>query len=128
MAILEGGHIVPPPRTQATSRSPAPLGLKDDTLISFQSTFRKITGNPVKHSCSCLYSVCRCRVSMIAYFVNFNGKCTDKRFDGSRMSCPPNYFIRIIIALANNRLIIAPVNSTKSKSLNRIGNLKFGLI
>ena len=26
MAILEGGHIVPP-RTQATSRSPAPLGL-----------------------------------------------------------------------------------------------------
>ena len=27
MAILEGGHIVPPLRTQATSRSPAPLGL-----------------------------------------------------------------------------------------------------
>ena len=26
MAILEGGHIVPP-RTQATSRSPAPLGI-----------------------------------------------------------------------------------------------------
>ena len=31
MAILGGGHIVhivPPPRTQATSRRPAPLGLK----------------------------------------------------------------------------------------------------
>ena len=28
MAILEGGHIVPP-HTQATSRSPAPLGLMD---------------------------------------------------------------------------------------------------
>ena len=27
IAILEGGHIVPNPRTQATSRSPAPLGL-----------------------------------------------------------------------------------------------------
>ena len=40
----------------------------------------------------------------------------------------PNYFIRIIIALANNRLIIAPVYSTKSKSLNRIGNLKFVII
>ena len=31
MAILEGGHIVPP-CTQATSRSPTPLG-----LIPFQS-------------------------------------------------------------------------------------------
>ena len=40
MAILEGGHIVPP-RTQATSRSPAPLGLKEtgtaEKLKVFQS-------------------------------------------------------------------------------------------
>ena len=48
MAILEGRHIVPPPRTQATSRSPAPLGLtsvdkriiiikkkKHDVIVSF---------------------------------------------------------------------------------------------
>ena len=32
MAILEGGHIVPP-RTQATSRSPAPLGLSKPIYI-----------------------------------------------------------------------------------------------
>ena len=35
MAILEGGHIVPT-RTQATSRSPAPLGLKILEFISNQ--------------------------------------------------------------------------------------------
>ena len=37
MAILEGGHIVPRPRTQATSRSPGPLGL---TKIELMSRFK----------------------------------------------------------------------------------------
>ena len=38
MAILEGGHIVPP-RTQATSRSPAPLELTTKGTSDWTKTF-----------------------------------------------------------------------------------------
>ena len=38
MAILEGGHIVPP-HTQATSRSPAPLGLSLSYIIELNFAF-----------------------------------------------------------------------------------------
>ena len=36
MAIIEGGHIVPP-RTQATSRSPAPLGLSNSFFRGYMN-------------------------------------------------------------------------------------------
>ena len=43
MAILEGGHIVPP-RTQATSRSPAPLGLKS---LGGNTQSNRVIGSPL---------------------------------------------------------------------------------
>ena len=50
MAILEGGHIVPP-RTQATSRSPAPLGLIFTVAYNQEKTSSQTISQIVELNC-----------------------------------------------------------------------------
>ena len=61
MAILEGGHIVPP-RTQATSRSPAPLGLNHNEERS-SSIKKKIDMESPLENALCKYITIKHRIS-----------------------------------------------------------------
>ena len=68
IAILEGGHILPP-RTQATSRCPAPLGLKDfveNDFSGFGSEVLKGIFHPIS------YILTLIKLKSVCYFFEYD--------------------------------------------------------